>query len=111
MAEELKEAEPHLVKGYAGLKEREEKWRNVRTRLEARGGALPRERVPAGPADEEEDEDDAAPATARPSSRVTPRNIPIGGIQPRGRKKSSRRNTQSESFRTSTILRSPEVKR
>ena len=72
------------------LKEREEKWRNVRTRLESRGGPLPRERVPAPPVAEDEEVDER---TARPSSRtITPRNIPIGGtIQPRGRKKSSRR--------------------
>jgi preprotein translocase subunit SecF len=72
------------------LKEREAKWQNVRARLEARGGAAPRERVPAAPAVEEEVTEEPA---ARPSSRtVTPRTIPNGGvIKPRGRKKSPRR--------------------
>jgi len=68
------------------LKEREEKWSNVRKRLETRGPAREREPEPVG-----------APASAAPASRtssdtLTPRDIPIGGvIQPRGRKKQTRR--------------------
>jgi preprotein translocase subunit SecF len=73
------------------LKEREEKWKNVRARLEARGGPVQRERVPVAPV--VEDDEVAAPAAPPPSSRtVTPRNIPAGGvIQPRGRKKPRKR--------------------
>jgi preprotein translocase subunit SecF len=72
------------------LKEREERWKNVRTRLESRAGSPTRDRVPAAPVVEE---DDAEESGSRTTSRtITPRNIPIGGtIQPRGRKKSSRR--------------------
>jgi preprotein translocase subunit SecF len=65
------------------LKEREEKWANVRKRLEARGVVRDKEQVVAG-----------APAAAapKPDRSLQPRNIPVGGvIQPRGRKKPPKR--------------------
>jgi preprotein translocase subunit SecF len=70
------------------LKEREEKWANVRRRLEARGAVRERDVAPSAPAPDADEE----PAPAATTRTVAPRSIPIGGtIQPRGRKKSSRR--------------------
>jgi preprotein translocase subunit SecF len=69
------------------LKEREERWSNVRTRLESRGGRMPEPAVAAAAMDPGEPAERAPRperASARPSSIGTP-------IQARGRKKQRRR--------------------